>query len=71
MDESKEYKEFSSEALAAVVVAYRALGICKDDARNAMIELARRKEAGDTFDVEAFVQERLVEVPKTPQLQSW
>ena len=65
MDE-KDYKDFSLEALGAIVVAFRALGICKEDARNAMIELARRKELGDTFDLDSFVRQKLDEIPKAP-----
>jgi hypothetical protein len=58
----------TSQALAAKVVAYRALGIFKDEAREAMIELAKRKDEGDDFDFDKFIADKLAEVPK-PQMK--
>jgi hypothetical protein len=55
----------TSQALAAKVVAYRALGMFKEEAREAMIELAKRKDEGDDFDYEKYINEKLEEVPKT------
>jgi hypothetical protein len=55
----------TSQALAAKVVAYRALGLFKDDARLAMAELARRKDEGDDFDFEKYIEDKLKEVPKS------
>lgn len=55
----------TSQALAAKIVAYRALGLFKDEARAAMIELAKRKNEGDDFDYEAYIKEKLDEVPKS------
>lgn len=45
----------SSKTLAAIVVAYRALGVHKDLAIIAMEELVRRKAEGDDFDYEAWI----------------
>ena len=55
----------TSEALAAKVVAYRALGMFKDEAREAMIELAKRKDEGDEFDYEEYISAKLEDVPKS------
>lgn len=56
--------ETSSEALCAMIVAYRSLGLFKDKAKEAMSELARRKDSGDDFDFETFITKKLDEVPK-------
>jgi hypothetical protein len=53
-----------SKTLAAIVVAYRSLGLQKDLARKAMEELHRRKESGDIFDFESYIQEKVSEVPQ-------
>lgn len=55
----------SSKALALIIVANRSLGMFKQESRNAMIELAKRKENGDNFDYEKFIKEELDRVPKT------
>jgi hypothetical protein len=54
-----------SKALAAIIVAYRSLGICRDEAKNAMIELMRRQENGDEFNYENYIKEKLLSLPKT------
>ncbi len=56
-------KDKTSKTLAAIVVSYRALGMHKEAAIAAMEELARRKAAGDEFDYEAWIKEKLKEVP--------
>jgi hypothetical protein len=63
--EPKDPSEASSEALVGMVVAFRALGICKEEARAAMIELMRRKENGDEFDFEAMIKQKFDELPKS------
>lgn len=55
----------SSEALASMIVAYRSLGLFKDQAKKAMAELAKRQDEGDDFDYEAFISQKLKEVPKS------
>ena len=62
---SEQPEPITSQALAAKIVAYRALGVFKDEARDAMIELAKRKDDGDDFDYENFIAEKLEEVPKS------
>lgn len=55
----------SSEGLAAIVVAYRVFGVCKDEARQAMSELLRRKEIhNDNFEYEQFISSELEKLPK-------
>jgi len=55
----------SSEALAAMIVAYRSLGLFKDEAKQAMADLAKRRDEGDNFDFESFIDSKLNEVPKS------
>ncbi len=55
----------SSEALASMIVAYRSLGLFKEQAKEAMAELARRQDEGDNFDYESFISQKLKEVPKS------
>lgn len=57
-------KDKTSKTLAAIVVSYRALGMHKAEAIEAMQELAERKANGDDFDYEAWIKEKLDEVPK-------
>jgi hypothetical protein len=56
-------KDKTSKTLAAIVVAYRALGTNKEVAIEAMEELSKRRVAGDDFDYEAWIKEKLKEVP--------
>lgn len=56
----------SSESLAAIIVASRAFGLFKPQARDAMIELMRRKEEeNDNFDFNKFITEKLNDIPKS------
>lgn len=57
----------TSEALAATIVAYRVLGIFKEEAKVAMSELARREADGDSFNYEQYIKSKLADVPK-PEL---
>jgi hypothetical protein len=56
--------KISSETLCAIIVSYRSLGILKTEAKDAMIELMIRKESGDEFDFEDFINKELEKVPK-------
>lgn len=62
---SETPNKLTSEALAAMIVAYRSLGLFKDEAKQAMSELAKRKDQGDDFDFELFIKTKLNEVPKS------
>lgn len=54
----------SSKALCAIIVSYKSLGLLKDEAKNAMIELMIRKENGDDFDFEDYINKELENIPK-------
>lgn len=45
-----------SDALAAYVVAYRALGVNKELAVACMEELVKRRQNGDNFDFESYIE---------------
>jgi hypothetical protein len=53
-----------SKALAAQVVVYRLLHINKELAKSCMEELTRRSNAGDQFDYEKYIEEKLASMPK-------
>lgn len=57
-------EEQSSEALAARVVAFRALNIGKDEAILAMQILHDRKKSGDTFDYLKYIDDKIADIPK-------
>jgi len=61
-------KTSPSDTLAAHVVVYRALKINKDIAIACMEELAKRKEDGDDFDFEAYIDTELAKVPKSQSM---
>lgn len=54
----------SSESLAVCVITYRALGIDKGLAIVCMEELARRRQMGEEFDYESFIEENVSEMPQ-------
>jgi hypothetical protein len=62
-EKQKLIPSMSMDALAANVVVYKALGLYKDFAIKCMEELARRKNQGDTFDYEKFIEEELKKIP--------
>ena len=57
-------KTSPSKTLAAHVVAYRALKTNKDIALACMNELAKRKDDGDNFDYESYIEAELAKIPK-------
>lgn len=54
----------SSEVLAARIVTYRILGIDKELAKIAMQELAKRRQNGDQFEYETWIQDQIFKMPK-------
>lgn len=60
--------KITSEVLAAHIVAYRAVGAEKIFATVAMLELARRRQLGEDFDFETFIDAKLAEMPKIQPL---
>jgi len=57
-------KTSESSALAAQVIAYRAIGINKDIAIACMEELGQRRNAGDDYDFESYINEEVAKIPK-------
>ncbi len=56
-------KQFSMKKLCEIVVADRYLGSLNSEAIMCMQELAERREAGDTFDYESFIDDSLKKLP--------
>jgi hypothetical protein len=54
----------SSTKLAEMIVCYRYLGLYKEESIMAMEELVKRRESGDQFDFEQYVEEQLAGLPK-------
>jgi len=50
-----------SKALAVTIIAYRILGLYKEEAKFCMMELMRRKQKGDIFDFESFIKDGVKE----------
>lgn len=59
-------KDKDSKQLAAIIVSHRLLGLEKDKAMECMAELLRRKENGDDFDYEFYIDKELEQSPKMP-----
>ena len=53
----EEITKMTGQDLAAFVVMHRCLGQFQEEAKMSMIELMRRKVAGDQFDFQAFIEE--------------
>ena len=58
----------TSDVLATYVVIYRSLFIDKELAVACMQELSRRRELGENFAYEEFIEEKLKEIPQTKNL---
>lgn len=54
----------SSETLAIMIIAYRVLGLNKSVAIDAMQELYNRKQNGDEFDFQSFIDSNVNEIKK-------
>lgn len=61
-------KNSKSEVLATRVVVYRVFGIDKDMAIASMQELVNRRENGDQFDYESFIENEVKAIPKPKKL---
>ena len=59
-----DFKDISSDTLAAQVVVYKALGINKELAIQCMKELAVRRENGDLFEYEKYIETEVAKIPK-------
>lgn len=58
-------KDLTSKALSAHVVVFRLLGINKDLAIECMEELCSRRDHGDEFKFESYIEEQLKDMPPT------
>lgn len=56
--------KYSSTKLAEMVIAYRYLGLYQEISIAAMEELSARRNAGDTFEYEAYIKEKMDGLPK-------
>jgi hypothetical protein len=55
---------FSSEKLCQIIVCYRYLNSYKELATLCMQELGKRRENGDNFDYESYIEKSLLELPE-------
>lgn len=56
-------KNKSSKTLCAIIVTSRILGMHKEESKKAMEELFIRRNNGDTFDYEDYIQEKIKDMP--------
>lgn len=59
-----DLKTLPSENLAAMVVAYKTIGIYKELALSCMTELSIRRSNGDNFAFEEFIDKEASKIPK-------
>lgn len=50
--------------LCDIIISYRYLHILEQEAKDAMVELAARRAAGDPFDFEKHINDTLQSLPK-------
>lgn len=55
---------FSAEKLSDIVIANRYLGLFKELAVAAMQELSKRRESGDDFEYEKYIDKNVKDLPK-------
>jgi hypothetical protein len=55
-----------NETLGAIIVTYRVLGIFKDEAKKAMVEIMNRKKIGCSFDFDSFINQQCEECKAKP-----
>lgn len=60
---NKDLSKASSQFLAAIIVVYKALGLDRDHAIACMNELAKRKNDGDVFDYDKYIDDNLKKFP--------
>ncbi len=69
-NEDEQIKEAKSKILAGYIVAYRLFGLNKVLAEKCMIELMIRKESGDNFEFEKYIEENVSETQIKYKLKS-
>ena len=67
-EELNNIKNGSSKNLAGYIITYRLLGIYKDRSILCMEELMRRKNAGDDFNFEEYIELELKSCPQPSDL---
>lgn len=65
-EDNQSISDKDSKQLAAIIVGYRLLNMHKELAMECMAELLRRKEAGDDWDYEKYIDEELEKSPQLP-----
>lgn len=60
----KDLSKYPSEKLADMVIAHRYLGLFKQTCVLAMEELAKRRENGDDFNYEGYIDTNIATLPK-------
>lgn len=63
-DFATELTKMTNDKLCEIVVVYRYLGMMKEQSILAMEELGNRRKAGDTFEFEKDITEKLAGLPK-------
>ncbi len=59
--DEKQVKEAKSKILAGYIIAYRLFKLNKELAESCMVELMIRKENGDIFEFEKYIEENVKE----------
>ena len=59
----EDIKNFTSDKLCQIIVAYRYLNYNEELAICAMTELGQRRASGDNFDFESLIDSSLAELP--------
>lgn len=55
---------YHSERLCETIITFRVLGLFKEDALACMYELIHRRNLGDDFDYETFIETKIKEIPE-------
>lgn len=61
----EQIKSAKSKILAGYVITYRLLGLYKELAEECMEELLLRRENGDNFNFEEYIEDELKNSPKS------
>ncbi len=64
LDFNSKVSLFSNEKLCEIIVSFRYIGLMKDESILCMVELAKRRENGDNFNFEKYIEEQFEQLPK-------
>lgn len=56
--------KFSNTKLCEIVITNRYIGVMRDEAVLSMEELVKRRNNGDNFDYETYIQQEFEKLPK-------